>query len=241
MRKSHAYSLIYRSRLHLLVTVFLLILPFVFFLFFARLTAISPADLFMNIGISVVRIFIAYAIALIFAWTGAVLFYQGRRAVVALPLFDVLQSFPIFAALPLATVFLGPSHTTVIFFLIITIIWPIFFSIISSLHMIKHDWREAIQISQLSGLPYLKMFLLPITIPGLVTGSVIGLGEAWEALIATEIIVGTQTGLGSFFNLFSRNPRVTTFGILGFLILIFSINKLIWTPLLEWSHRKMEE
>lgn len=241
MRKSHAHALIYRSRLHLLATVFLLILPFAFFLFFARVTAISSPELFANIGISLVRLFVAYVIALTLAWTCAILFYQGRRAVVALPLFDVFQSFPTFAALPLATVFLGPSHTTVIFFLVITIVWPIFFSIIGSLHMIKHDWREAIEMSQLSGLSYLKMFLLPITIPGLVTGSVIGLGEAWEALIATEIIVGTKTGLGSFFNLFSHNPRMTTFGILGFLILIFSINKLIWAPLLEWSHTKMDE
>jgi len=223
------------------MTVFLLILPFAFFLFFARFTAISSTELFMNVGVSVMRLSSAYVIALVLAWTCAVLFYHGRRAVVALPLFDVFQSFPTFAVLPLATVFLGASHTTVVFFLVITIIWPIFFSIISSLHMIKHDWREAIEISQLSGMPYLKMFLLPITIPGLVTGSVIGLGEAWEAVIATEIIVGTKTGLGSFFNLFSHNPRITTFGILGFLILIFSINKLIWNPLMEWSHREMEE
>lgn len=241
MRKPHAHAFIYRSRLHRFVTVFLLILPFAFFLFFARLTAISSAKLFEDIGISVMRLLAAYVIALGIAWICAILFYQGKRAIVALPLFDVLQSFPTFAVLPFATLFLGSSHMTVIFFLVVTIIWPIFFSVINSLHMIKHDWHEAVEISQLSGVSYLKMFLLPITIPGLVTGSVIGLGEAWEALIATEIIVGTKTGLGNFFNLFSRDPQITTFGILGFLILIFSINKLILTPLSEWSHRKMEE
>ncbi len=241
MRKSHAHTLIYRSRLHLLVTICLLILPFAFFLFFARLTAISSAELFAHIGISVMRLCIAYVIALVLAWTCAVLFYQGRRAALALPFFDVLQSFPTFAALPFAIVFFGPSHTTVILFLVITIIWPIFFSIISALHLIKHDWREAVAISQLSGMPYVKMFLLPITIPGLVTGSVIGLGEAWEALIATEIIVGTKMGLGSFFSFFSNDPRMTAFGIFGFLLLIFSINKLVLAPLLEWSHRRMEE
>ena len=37
------------------------------------------------------------------------------------------------------------------------------------------------------------------------------------------------------------NPKITFLGILGFLILIFSINKLIWTPLLDWSHGKMED
>jgi ABC-type anion transport system duplicated permease subunit len=69
----------------------------------------------------------------------------------------------------------------------------------------------------------------------------VGLGEGWEALVATEIIVQSQTGLGSFFQSFAENPRVTAFGILGFLILIFSLNKLIWIPLLDWGHKKLEE
>lgn len=77
--------------------------------------------------------------------------------------------------------------------------------------------------------------------PGFITGSIVGLGEGWEALIATEIIVGMDTGLGNFFQTYSTNPKITAFGVLGFLILIFSINKVIWLPLLEWSHRKMEE
>ena len=241
MHKTHAHALIYRSRLHRLVTVLFLVLPFAFFLFFAQVAAISSAELFADISISLARMVIAYVIALIAAWACAVLFYQGRRALVALPFFDVLQSFPTFAALPLASYFLGPSNVTVIVFLVITMIWPIFFSIISSLHLIRHDWREAVEISRLSGFSYFKFFLLPVTIPGAVTGSLIGLGDGWGALVATEIIVGSRRGLGSFFNIFSHNPRITAFGILGFLILIFSINKLVWTPLLEWSHRTMEE
>ena len=241
MHKTHAHALIYRSRLHRLVTVLFLVLPFAFFLFFARVATISSAELFADITISLARMVIAYVIALIAAWACAVLFYQGRRALVALPFFDVLQSFPTFAALPLASYFLGASNVTVIVFLVITMIWPIFFSIISSLHLIRHDWREAVEISRLSGFSYFKFFLLPVTIPGAVTGSLIGLGDGWGALVATEIIVGSRRGLGSFFNIFSHNPRITAFGILGFLILIFSINKLVWTPLLEWSHRTMEE
>ena len=241
MRKHHAHARIYRSRLHLLVTVLFIVLPFLLFLFFARFAQLSIHELFNNISTSVIRLVIAYVISVVLAWVFAVLFYQGKRAIVALPIFDVLQSFPTFAALPIATVFLGRSTSIVIFFLVLNIIWPIFFSLISSLHLIKHDWREAVEISGLSGFSYLKLFLFPITIPGLITGSVIGLGEAWEGLIATEIIVGVPMGMGSFFNMFSHDPTITAFGIFGFLILIFSIGKLVWAPLLEWSHHQMEE
>ena len=160
---------------------------------------------------------------------------------IALPIFDVMQSFPTFAALPLATVVWGPSNTTIIFFLIITVIWPILFSLISSLKLIWRDWEEASEIAQLRGFNYLRYVLWPASIPGIITGSIIGLGEGWEALVATEMISGNHFGLGSFFATYSQSSMITAFGILGLLIMIFSVNKLVWLPLLDWSHTLTEE
>lgn len=232
---------IYQSRLHILVTLFVVVVPFLFLLAFSRFAHIATETLFRDLFVSVGRLIAAYVIAGVLGWLFAVSFYRGKRAIIALPIFDVLQSFPTFAALPLAIFLWGNSNFVVIFFLVITVIWPIFFSIISPLKLIKHDWQEAVEISDLSGFNYLRLFLLPVTIPGLITGSVIGLGEGWEALVATEIIVGIKPGLGGFFQIFSNNIPITVFGILGFLLFIFSINKIVWLPLLEWSHRKMEE
>lgn len=232
---------IYQSRTHLIITLIFLIFPFLFFLIFAETFHIPSIKLFSDISESLIRIIIAYIVAAFFGWLFAVSFFQGKKAAIALPIFDVLQSFPTFAALPLATYFLGASNFTVISFLVITIIWPIFFSVISSLKLIQKDWEDVIQISGLKGWKYLVYFLWPVSITGLITGSIIGLGEGWEALVATEIIIGVKNGLGGFFDTFSKNPAITGFGILGLLILIFSINKLIWLPLLEYSHRRMEE
>jgi len=232
---------IYHSRTHLLITLLFLILPFVFFLLLSKFIHLPATTLFSDIFGSLYRMVIAYLIAAILGWLCAVLFFKGKRSIIALPLFDVLQSFPTFAALPLTVYFLGASSLTIILFLIVTIIWPIFFSVISSLKLIQKDWEEVVEIEGLKGFKYYTLFLWPISITGLITGTIIGLGDAWEAMIATEIIVGIKSGLGNFFNTFSHNTTITLFGILGFLILIFSINKLLWLPLLEWSHRKMEE
>lgn len=232
---------IYQSRLHLAVTLFFIVIPFLFLLIFARFTHIAASKLFSDVFVSFARLIASYLIAAILAWVSAVAFYHGRRAAIALPIYDVLQSFPTFAALPLATYYWGATNFTIIFFLALAIIWPIFFSVISSLKLVKHDWEEAADIMGLTGFNYFRYFLWPVSVPGLIMGSIIGLGEAWEAIVATEIIVGIKTGLGGFFQFFSRDPYITTFGILGFLILIFSINKLIWIPLLERSHLMMEE
>lgn len=232
---------IYASRRHLWVTMGIIAAPFLFLLAFAEFYRVNVRDLYQDVFVSSFRLALAYLIAALLGWVLAASFYRGRRAAIALPVFDVLQSFPTFAALPLATLYFGVSSTTVVLFLILTVIWPIFFSIVSSLKLIRRDWEEAVTVARLSGLDYLRMFLIPATIPGFVTGSVIGLGEGWEALVATEIIVGIRSGLGGFFQAHAADLSITAFGVLGFLLLIFAINKLIWFPLLEWSHRHTEE
>lgn len=232
---------IYQSRMHMLAVVVFLLAPFLFLAFFSRIAHIATSKLASDLGISLLRLLTAYAIALVLGWILAVVFYKGRRSAIALPVFDVLQSFPIFAILPLTAAVFGATNTNVTFFLAFTIIWPVFFSILSSLKLMRHDWQEAVEIAGWRGFEYVKRFLWPVSVPGLITGSIIGLGEGWGALVATEIIVGVHTGVGDFFSSYSRSPAITFFGILGLLTLVFSINKLVWTPLLDWSHRLTEE
>ncbi len=232
---------IYQSRWHIVATMLFILVPFAFLMAFSRVAHIQANQLSLSLAVSLWRIAIAYLISAFLGWACAVLFYRGKRATVALPVFDLLQSFPTYAALPIATLYWGPSNLTVIFFLVLAIIWPIFFSVVSSLKLIRRDWEEAVEISGLRGIDYLRYFVWPVSKPGLITGSIIGLGDGWEALVATEIIIGVKSGLGNFFQAFNQNITITALGILGFLLIIFSINKLFWLPLLEMSHRDVEE
>ncbi len=232
---------LYKNYWHALAVVGILAVPFLFMLVFSQAAHLGTAMLLSAMTVSLFRMIIAYFVAVVLGWILAASFYHGRRAYVALPIFDVLQSFPTYAALPLAVVVWGASSFTVIFFLVLAIIWPIFFSVLSSLKLIKHDWEEAVAMMRLPRWVYFKKFLWPVSIPGLITGSIVGLGDGWEALVATEIIVQIKSGLGTFFQSVVNRPYVTGFGILGFLLLIFSINKIVWLPLMEWSHRLMEE
>ncbi len=237
---THGYH-VYRTWRHLAVTLAFVALPVVYFLLFTGFARIEVGPLLLDAVSSIARLFGAYAIAVTLGWLLAVTFYRGRRATVGLPVFDVLQSFPTFALLPLITLLWGGSDKTITFFMVITIIWPIFFTVVSQLKLLKQDWREASQIYGLSGWRYVRTFLWPATLPGLITGSIIGLGEGWEAIVATEIIVHARVGLGDFFQRSSGSPGLTAFGVLGLLLFIFCLNKLIWLPLLEWSHRRNED
>ncbi|MEO8637400.1 MAG: ABC transporter permease subunit [Candidatus Taylorbacteria bacterium] len=239
-RTYHPFSTA-RSRKHIVAILGILLIPFFTLLFFSYVANITLPSVLANLSVSLWRIGIAALVSIILGWTLAVLFYKGRRGTVALPVFDLLQSFPTSAALPIAVLYLGAKGSTVIFFLILSIIWPIFFSILSSLRQLRHDWVEVVSLSGIRRFDYMRLFLIPVTTPALVTGTIIGLGDGWEALVATEIIVGTRSGLGNFFNSFGGNAEVTLLGIIVFLTVIFAINKIIWLPLLDWSHHITEE
>ncbi len=240
MKNKHSGH-IYRSWKHVFVVIFFVSLPFLYTLLFAEYANIAAGVLAQDFSLSLLRIMVAYVFSAVIAWICAVLFYRGRAATISLPIFDVLQSFPTFAALPLAVHVWGVSDTTVVVFLVLTVVWPIFFSIISSLKLIRDDWQEAVEVFDLRGYQYFRKFLLPASLPGLITGSIIGLGEGWEALIATEMLVGTPRGLGKFFQTFADNATVTALGIFGFLLAVFVINKFVWLSMLEWSHEKMDQ
>src|SRR6185436_17344992 len=98
---------IYKSRAHLIATLVIILLPFLFLLLFSHVVKITISRLFYDVFISIFRLFIAYIIAAVLGWLLAVWFYHGKRSHVALPIFDVLQSFPTFAAVPLAVIYWG--------------------------------------------------------------------------------------------------------------------------------------
>lgn len=221
--------------------LFVLALPVAYLYIFVRTTHLDAGHLSLDLAVSVGRMAVAYVIAATLGWVLAISFYRGRRAAVSLPIFDVLQSIPTFAALPLAIFFIGPTNTTVILFLVLAIIWPIFFSVVSSLKLMRQDWQDVAAIAGLRGFRYVRLFLWPASFSGLVTGTIVGLGEGWEVLIATEIIVRVRNGLGIFFGAHANSSRLTLLGMLGLLLVIFAINKLIWLPLLERSHHQLEE
>lgn len=236
MKHSHGLT-IYKKRWHLAVTFLIILLPFLFILVFSQFTGVAARQVFMDLGASFMRVIIAYFISLVAGVFLALLLGQGKIGAFFLPVFDVLQSFPSFALLPLFTLWFGIGNVAAIFFLVITIIWPIVFATLSSIRMVRKDLEEAAFIFGARGIKKLFAFTVPVALPGLVTGSIVGLGEGWEAIVGAEII-GITPGIGGFLN--SASVRgdipVLAFGIMALLLLLFSFNKLVWLPLLKRSH-----
>jgi ABC-type nitrate/sulfonate/bicarbonate transport system permease component len=240
MRAYHHFSL-NREIKHITASFAIILIPLLGLLAFSHISGINFGTALYDLGVSVWRLAIALIIGIVLAWVLVVFFVRGKTSGFALSFFDVMQSLPTFTILPIAVHFWGDGEGTIIFFLVITVIWPIIFSIVSALKQAEQSFAEAVYISRIKGYNYVRYYLFPLTAPGIVTGAIIGLGDGWEALIATEIILQSKTGLGPFFQSFSNNSSMTLLGVLVFLSVIYTVNKFIWLPLLEKSHELVEE
>ncbi len=236
------YLKIYNGRWHIVFTLAIVLLPFLFVAFVLPFSIEEKKVFVYDLLFSSFRLIVAYVISVFLAILFALFLSRGKIGDFFLPLFDVMQSFPTFAMLPLVVKYFGAGNITVIIFLVVTIIWPLLFAIISAQKLVKEEWNEAATIFGAKGWRRLLYYSLPLSYPGLITGSIVGLGEGWEAVVGAEIIVGLQqNGLGSFFNSNSDSSSVVLFGVFALLLCIFVLNKFIWLPLLHKSHSLLTE
>jgi len=121
-------------------------------------------------------------------------------------------------------------------------IWPILFTILSAQKQLKGDLLEAAHLFRATGIKFLIYVLFPLMFPAIITGSIVAWGEAWETIIAAEIIVNVP-GVGTYLAQGGQNLNSTVLlvGILLLLMLLFILNKYIWLPLLNMSTRYQQE
>lgn len=189
--------------------------------------------------VSLIRISIAYIIALAVAVLIA-LAITSNKAIEAifLPIFDVLQSFPSFALFPVLIIALQNSPEVVIISVLsLSMVWEILFSIIGGIKNRRQDLEEAATIFGARGFSRLIHFTFPDLMPSIITGSIIGWGEGWEFIIGAELLVKANVGIGSYLGILGDNHENLSLalGIVVLLSLLFILNKLLWLPLLTKS------
>lgn len=226
---------IYKKVAHILIAFGVIALPIVFILLAGRISQISTHSLVIGLGLSFYRLIVAYAISLILGITLAVVLGHGKLGDFFVPIFDLLQNLPSFALIPVFVILFGYTNKMAILFTASSVLWPILFYILNSLRTAKTDFNEAATIFGATGLKRIFYYLIPMSFPAIVTGSIVGISVGWEAIIGIEII-GLSNGIGAFLNSAAQSDKeILIFGIIALLLVVFSINKLVWLPLLKKS------
>lgn len=188
------------------------------------------------------RLAIAYAIALILGVSIALLVGWSPFADLFFPVFDVLQNIPSFALIPLFIYFLGYTDVMIILFAVSSIVWPILFAILTAIRSAHKDLNDAATIFGAQGLRRIPFYLAPLSLPAILTGSIVGIAIGWESVIGAEIIASAG-GFGAFIKNASATgvSEAAIAGMLAILVIVFVVNRVVWAPLLAESSKRYAE
>ncbi|HVT97337.1 MAG TPA: ABC transporter permease subunit, partial [Acidobacteriaceae bacterium] len=213
----------------------------------------SPSHLPLYAFYSLVRIFIAYGLSLLFAvgygYTAA---YNKRLEGLMIATLDILQSIPVLSFLPgvmLAMMSLFPSRQLGIEFGAILLIftgevWNMAFSFYTSLKSIPRELLEATEINRFSRWQRLFQLELPFGAIGLVWNSMVSVASGWFFLMVCEMFpVGSRNfrlpGLGSYLQTAAEHGDwiAMAWGLITMVLIIVITDQLLWRPLIAWSDK----
>lgn len=114
------------------------------------------------------------------------------------PIFQFLRMVAPLAWVPIALVALQKNQPAAIFVIFITAVWPILINTKEGVKQIPPDYINVKRVLKLSKQKFFLKILLPSALPYIFTGLRIGIGLAWLAIIAAEIVMSGIVGIGFF-------------------------------------------
>ena len=202
---------------------------------------------------SVVRIFVAYFLSLVFAvGYGYIAAYNPRAEAFMIAMLDILQSIPVLSFLPsvmLAMVSLIPGRQLGIELGAIVLIftgqvWNMAFSFYSSLKSLPRELREATSVYRFSAWQRFWQLELPYSAIGLVWNSMVSVAGGWFFLMACEMFVlGDRDfrlpGLGSFLQTAAStgDTHGMVWGSVTMILIIVATDQLVWRPVIAWADK----
>jgi nitrate/nitrite transport system permease protein len=113
------------------------------------------------------------------------------------PVFQVLRTVPPLAWLPISLAAFRDANPSAIFVIFITAIWPIIINTAVGIRNIPMDYRNVAAVLRLNAFEFFYRIMLPSAAPYIFTGLRIGIGLAWLAIVAAEMLTG-GVGIGFF-------------------------------------------
>ncbi|MGU9979851.1 nitrate ABC transporter permease [Phreatobacter sp. HK31-P] len=147
---------------------------------------------------SLQRVAIGFGLAAIVGIAVGALVGQSTWAMRGLdPIFQVLRTVPPLAWLPISLAAFRDANPSAIFVIFITAIWPILINTSVGIRNIPQDYRNVAAVLRLNQLEFFWKIMLPSAAPYIFTGLRIGVGLAWLAIVAAEMLTG-GVGIGFF-------------------------------------------
>lgn len=171
-----------------------------------------------HIWISFQRVGIGFGIAFFIGILLGILMGVSKNLKIMLyPIFRMIAPIPGVAWVPLAILWFGLGNNAAIFIIIASAITPIVMNVLQGVASLDKSLEDVMIIMKASYIERIRYMIIPSIIPYLVTGLKLGLGYAWRAVIAAEM-VGVPGGLGYVLSV-GRSTAKTEITIITMIVL----------------------
>jgi len=111
------------------------------------------------------------------------------------PIVEILRPIPPVAWIPISIVFWPTRELSVLFIVFLGAFWIVVLNTIGGAANIDPNYKRAALSLGSKPSDMFWRIILPATVPSIVTGMAVGIGIAWEMVVAAEMVAG-RTGLG---------------------------------------------
>lgn len=204
---------------------------------------LSTGAFYVHIAVSMKRIAISFGLATVLGVATGVLMGRSRLANdLIMPHIETLRPIPAVAWVPLSILMFPTEESSIIYITFLGAFFPI---VLNTIHGVQQTPETLVRVAQSYGakrLAILRHVVLPGALPSISAGLAIGMGVAWFALLAGEIISG-QYGIGYFtWNSYTlvQYPEI----IVGMLTIGFLGTSTTWLvrqacrPALRWQEER---
>jgi NitT/TauT family transport system permease protein len=213
----------------------------------------SPVHLPYYAARSLLRMFIALALSLVFTFVYGTAAARSRRArMILLPMLDILQSVPVLGFLTITvTFFVGLFPHSIlglecasIFAIFTSQAWNMTFSFYHSLIAQPPELDEAARMFRLTKWQRFWKLDVPSSMIGLVWNGMMSFGGGWFFLAASEAITVSGhsyalPGIGSYVAaaLIKGSLTDVVLAIVVMVIMVVGVNVVFWRPLVAWAEK----
>ena len=154
----------------------------------------------------------------------------------------MFNPLPAIALLPLAMIWFGLGTGSLVFVLILSVLWAVALNTHAGFRGVSNTHRMVGQNYGLGGLRFAAKILIPAAFPSILAGLKIGWAFAWRSLMAAEIYVTILTGFGLGHLLHYGRELHAMDQVVGLMLLIifigFAADKLLFSPWERFLRRR---
>jgi NitT/TauT family transport system permease protein len=212
----------------------------------------KESDVLAGLAYSFVRVWYVYALSVAVGLPlGIVVALHSKLYQIGSPILQVISAIPATALLPPIALFAATlpfsGELTAAIVIFLGTIWYIIFNVIAGIRSIPSEIFEVAKLMKLKGWTYWKDVLIPAALPSFVTGSITGIGAAWNTLIVAEyfsisgkVVTRVPNGIGVLLNLATNNGDLVLMGLTIFSMtaLLVTVNLLFWRRMYKYTTKR---